>query len=377
MKNRYMNLNLRNYIGAASLLLLLVACGNKGQQGMPAPPPVNVTVQQVGTSSAPYYDEYPAIVKALNEVELRPQVNGYITGIHFTEGQQVKKGDKLYSIDQQQYEANYQQAQANVQVYEANLVKAKKDVDRYRQLDKADAIAKQQVDNAEAVYASAVQQLEAAKATVRGVQTSVRYTNIAAPFDGTIGLSQVRLGAAVSAGQTILNTISSDDPIAVDITVDQREIMRFNKLLSAGSKPNDSTFTLSFGGQVYQYPGKISVIDRGVDPQTGTIKLRLTFPNPEHTLRSGMSTKLRVLASTSDKAMIIPYKAVVEQLGEFFVYSLGDSNKVTQRRIHLGKQLQRNVVVQEGLKEGETIVVEGVQNLREGSVVNIAKPETK
>ncbi len=344
---------------------------------MPTPPPVNVTVQQVATSGAPYYDEYPAIIKGLNEVELRPQVNGYITAIHFTEGEQVRKGEKLYSIDQQQYEANYQQALANVQVYEANLVKAKKDVERYRQLDKADAIAKQQVDNAEAIYASAVQQLEAAKATVRAVQTSVRYTTITAPFDGTIGISLVRLGAAVSAGQTILNTISSDDPIAADITVDQREILRFNKLQAAGVKPKDSTFTLSIGGEVYQHAGKISVIDRGVDPQTGSIKMRLSFPNPGHVLRSGMSAKLRVLANTGDKAMIIPYKAVTEQLGEFFVYAVGDSNKVTQRRVHLGKQLQRNVVIQSGLTEGETIVVEGVQNLREGSVINVAKPEEK
>jgi len=368
---------IQNYIGAC-LLLLLAACGNKNQQGPQGPPPVNVTVQQVGTSAAPYYDEYPAIVRALNEVELRAQINGYITAMHFVEGEQVKKGQKLYSIDQQQYEANYQQAQANLQVTEANLVRAKKDVDRYRELGKADAIAKQQVDNAEANYAAAQQQMEAAKATVRAVQTNVRYTTITAPFDGTIGLSLVRLGTAVAAGQTILNTISSDDPIAADITVDQKEIFRFTQLQSKTSKTkNDSTFSLAFGRQVYPYPGKISVIDRGVDPQTGSIKMRLTFPNPDHSLRSGMNGKLRVQASTAENALVIPYKAVTEQLGEFFVYIAGDSNKVTQRRVHLGKQLKKDIVIQDGLKEGETIVVEGVQNLREGSLINIAQPEIK
>ncbi|HEY5825684.1 MAG TPA: efflux RND transporter periplasmic adaptor subunit, partial [Cyclobacteriaceae bacterium] len=243
---------------------------------------------------------------------------------------------------------------------------------------KADAIAKQQVDNAEANYEAAVQQLEAAKATVRAVQTNVRYTTISAPFDGTIGISLVRLGTAISAGQTVLNTISSDDPIAADITVDQKEILRFTTLQSkTGKAKNDSTFSLAFAGQVYAYPGKISVIDRGVDPQTGSIKMRLTFPNPEHALRSGMSGKLRVQTSTSEKALIIPYKAVTEQLGEFFVYIAGDSSKVTQRRVHLGKQLKKDVIIQEGLKEGETIVVEGVQNLREGSIINVAQPEPK
>ena len=369
--------NLRNY-SVAVFLLFMIACGTKNQQGPQGPPPVNVTVQQVGTTSALYYDEYPAIVKALNEVELRAQINGYITAMHFVEGDQVKKGQKLYSIDQQQYEANYQQAQANLQVTEANLVRAKKDVERYRELGKADAIAKQQVDNAEANYAAAVQQMEAAKATARAVQTNVRYTTISAPFDGTIGISQVRLGTAISAGQTVLNTISSDDPIAADITVDQKEILRFTQLQSKTAKAkNDSTFSLAFGGQVYPYPGKISVIDRGVDPQTGSIKMRLTFPNPDHALRSGMSGKLRVKTSTAEKALIIPYKAVTEQLGEFFVYVAGDSSKVTQRRVHLGKQIKKDVVIQEGLKEGETIVVEGVQNLREGAVINVAQPETK
>jgi len=371
-----MKSNLLNYI-AALLVILMTACGPKNQQGMQGPPPVNVTVQQVASANAVYYDEYPAIVRALNEVELRAQVNGYITAIHFVEGEKVQKGQKLYSIDQQQYEATYQQAQANLQVQEANLVRAKKDVERYRELSKADAIARQQVDNAEAAYTAAVQQLEAAKAAVRAVQTNVRYSTIVAPFDGTIGISQVRLGAAVSAGQTVLNTISSDNPIAADITVDQKEILRFSKLQAKSSKPNDSTFMLAFGPQVYPYPGKITVIDRAVDAQTGTIKMRLTFPNPDHALRSGMSGKLRVLASTSEKSLLIPYKAVTEQLGEFFVYVAGDSNKVSQRRVHLGKQVRKEVVIQDGLKEGETIVVEGVQNLREGSVINVPKPEVK
>jgi len=362
---------IQNYIGACALLIM-AACGNKGQQGMPTPPPVNVTVQQVGASSAIYYDEYPAIVRALNEVELRPQINGYITAIHFVEGDRVKKGQRLYSIDQQQYEATYQQAQANVAVQEANLVRAEKDVQRYRELGKSDAIAKQQIDNAEANYTAAQKQLDAARASVQGVQTNVRYTTITAPFDGTIGISLVRLGTAVSAGQTILNTISSDDPIAADITVDQREILRFTQLQSA-AKATDSTFTLAFGDQRYPYPGRISVIDRAVDAQTGTIRMRLTFANPDHTLRSGMSGKLRVRANTAQEALIVPFKAVIEQLGEFFVY-VADSNKVSQRRIQLGKQINRDVVIKEGLKAGETIVVEGVQNLREGSAINVATP---
>ncbi|MBA4057483.1 MAG: efflux RND transporter periplasmic adaptor subunit, partial [Marivirga sp.] len=270
------------------LFLIAVACGDKKQQGMQGPPPVSVVVQQVIVSDATYYDEYPVIIKALNEVELRPQVNGYITAIHFKEGEKVKRGQRLYSIDQQQTEASYQQALANLHVQETNLMKAQKDVERYRELDKSDAIAKQQVDYAEATYEAAKKQVEASKAAVKSVQTNVRYSTIVAPFDGTIGISAVRLGASVSPGVTVLNTISSDDPMGADITVDQREIYRFTELSKIKTLKSDSTFRLAFGDQFYPHPGKITIIDRAVDPQTSTIKMRLIFPNPGNTLRSGM-----------------------------------------------------------------------------------------
>jgi membrane fusion protein (multidrug efflux system) len=360
------------YIG---LLLIAVGCGDKNQQAQ-GPPPVPVVTHQVNSSDAVYYDEYPAIVKALNEVELRAQVNGYITAIHFKEGEEVKKGQKLYSIDQQQSEATYQQALANLSVQETNLIRAQKDVERYRELGKKDAIAKQQVDYAEANYIAAQRQVDAAKATVRSVQTNVRYSTIIAPFDGTIGISLVRLGASVTPGQTLLNTISSDDPIAVDITVDQREIYKFTQLLAAKPSKSDSTFRLSFGNQTYPQPGTISVIDRAVDPQTGTIKMRVTFPNPDHALRAGMSGTLMVKSSSNEKSILVPFKAVTEQLGEFFVYVV-DSAKVSQRKVLLGKQVNRDIIVKDGLKVGETIVTEGVQNLREGSEVSVTPPAGK
>jgi membrane fusion protein (multidrug efflux system) len=343
---------------------------------MMGPPPVNVATETVTTSDAYYYEEYPATVRALNEVELRPQVNGYITGIHFKEGDKVRKGQKLYSIDQQQSEANYKQALANLSVQEANLERAKKDVERYRELDQQDAIAKQQVDYAEATYAAAQKQVDAAKATVQAVQTNVRYTTIVAPFDGTIGISLVRLGTSVSPGQTLLNVISSDDPLAVDITVDQQNIFQFTQLLASGQKSkSDSTFRLSFKGQLYSENGAISFIDRAVDPQTGTIKMRLIFPNPKNVLRPGMSGTLLVMTKVPN-SVVIPYKAINEQLGEFFVY-MPDSSKATQRKVTIGKQVGKNIIIKSGLKEGETIITEGLQNLREGSVIVVNAPTAK
>ncbi|MES2648396.1 MAG: efflux RND transporter periplasmic adaptor subunit [Bacteroidota bacterium] len=358
-------------------LSILISCGNKSQQTIQGPPPaIPVVLDTAKTTNAFYYDEYPGSVVALNQVELRPQVSGFITGVHFTDGSHVRKGQLLYSIDQQLYSANYQQAVANLNVQEANLAKAQKDADRYHELDKNDAVAKQLVDNADAALEVAKRQVQASKANIRGVQTNVRYTRVTAPFDGTIGISNVKVGAAVTAGQTILNTVSTDNPLAVDFNIDQAEIFRFTSMLQQPAKASDSTFTLAFNGQPYAYPGKIVLLDRAVNPQTGTIKMRLSFPNTQNMLRSGMNTTVRVKNNTSTQSVVIPNKAVVEQLGEFFVYTLADSSKVTQRKLVLGKTLGPDIIVKDGLKEGDVFVVQGVQNLREGVVVTTAPPAT-
>jgi membrane fusion protein (multidrug efflux system) len=363
--------------------MLLSACGakNANQQTQGPPPPVSVFVTKVVKTDAIYYDEFPGSVTALNQVDLRAQVSGFITGIYFKDGDRVKKGQKLYSIDQQQYEANYQQAQANVQVQETNLLKAQKDADRYHTLDQQDAIAKQQVDYADANLEAAKKQLDAAKASMRAVQTSVRYTTIEAPFDGTIGISAVKMGGAVTAGQTVLNTVSSDNPIAVDFSVDQHDLYRFTSMQQKGAKPKDSAFRIAFGTELYPYPGSIYLVDRAVDLQSGTIKTRLKFENPNNILKPGMSGVVKVLHDATAGSVIIPFKAITEQLGEFFVYVV-NGDKVTQRKVLIGKQIGANVIIRDGLKEGEVIVTEGTQKLREGSSIKIdegkaaAQPKT-
>ena len=358
------------YAGTA-LLILPAACSNNKTAAPTAPPAPKVTVQDVQVTDAVYYDEYPATITALNQVELRPQVSGFITGVHFKDGDRVRKGQLLYSVDPQLYEGNYQQAVANLKVQEANVNKAEKDADRYHELEKNDAVARQLVDNADAALEVSKKQADAARANIQALQTSVRYTKVYAPFDGVLGISMVKTGAAVTAGQTLLNTVSTDDQLAVDFNIDQKEIYRYTTLMSQKGKDSDSTFTLVFGNDVYPYPGRIALIDRAVDPQTGSIKARLIFPNKDNLLKSGMNGTVGVRNTASIQSLVIPYKAVTEQLGEYYVYIPGDSNKVSQRKITPGKQLGLNVIVKDGLKAGEKIVVEGVQNLHEGSKVQI------
>jgi len=352
--------------------MLFASCGNKKQAAQGPPPPVPVTVDTVKETDAAYYDEYPGTVVALNEVKLTSQVSGYVTGVYFNDGDKVSKGQKLYSIDAQVYAANYQQAQANLEVVESNLNKAQKDADRYHELDKHEAISKQQVDYADASLQAAKKQLAAARANVNAVSSNVKFASIYAPFSGTIGISQVKVGTAVVAGQSLLNTVSTDNPIAVDFAIGQKDIYRFSKLQQEPVNAKDSVFRIAFGTDIYPYPGKINLVDRAVDPQTGTIKTRLEFPNQQNLLKAGMNTTVKVLSNSSEKSKIIPYKAIVEQLGEFFVYVLGDSNKVSQRKVQTGKQLGQYIIIKDGLEAGEKIITEGVQSLREGSVVNTA-----
>lgn len=358
-----------------SITVVAASCGNNQPTAPQGPPPPTwVKVDTVKTTDASYYEEYPATVTALNQTELRAQVTGYVTGVYFKDGQKVSKGQKLYSIDAQVYDANYQQALANQQLQETNLMKAQKDADRYHELDKHDAIAKQQVDYADAALEAAKKQVQASKATVNSVRANVNFATIYAPFTGTIGISNVKTGTAVVAGQTILNIVSTDNPMAVDFAVDQKEIYRFIQLQQAGTKPNDSTFTLAFGTDVYKENGSINLIDRAVDPQTGSIKTRLQFNNDKSMLKPGMNTTVRVL-NNSAKAVVIPYKAVSEQLGEYFVYVVGDSSKVSQKKVLLGKALGPNILVKNGLIGGERIVVEGMQKLREGAVITTVAPK--
>lgn len=360
-------MNRVNIVLVIATAMVLVSCGEKPPPP-PPPPPALVSVATVGTADVSFYDQYPGTLIALNQTELRPQVTGYITGMFFSDGQKVSKGQKLYTIDAQVYNANLQQAQANLQLQETNLTKAQKDADRYHELDKHDAIAKQQVDYADAALEAAKKQVAAARAAVNSVRANVNFATIYAPFSGTIGISNVKPGTAVVAGQTVLNTVSTDNPIAVDFAVDQKSIYRFIQLQQQGRRAGDTTFSLAFGAEIYPGYGTINLIDRAVDPQTGTIKTRLQFNNDKGMLKPGMNATVRVLTASSD-AVVIPYKAVGEQLGEFFVYTVNDSSKVSQKKILLGKQIGTNIVVREGLRPGETIVVEGIQKLREGAAI--------
>ena len=368
---------------APAALLTWASCGKPKKGGPAAMPPTPVYLADAKTAEAVYYDKYQGIVVSVNTVELRSQVPGFVTGIFFKEGDVVQKGKVLYEIDKRKYQAAFDQAKANVLSAEANLVKAQKDIDRYNMLLKSDAIARQTVDQAQATYETNKSQVAVAKAALESARTDLSYAVITAPFTGRIGISQVRLGTQVAAGTTLMNTISAEHPIGVDVVINEQDINRFYGLQKSST---DSTFKLVLpDGSKYNKTGKVLAIDRGVSNQTGSIRVRIQFPNEDDVLKDGMSCVLQVLNSQSGQRVQIPYKAVTEQMGEFFVFATRDTvvkdtaadKTVKDRRdtiakqvkVKLGPRINSDVVIMDGIKQGDKVITDGFQRLRDGGRV--------
>ncbi|HLP75077.1 MAG TPA: efflux RND transporter periplasmic adaptor subunit [Bacteroidales bacterium] len=352
----------------------LVSCRKGSATISTASPPVSVTVSCATLTNSVFYNSYPANTVALKSVELRGQVTGYLTGMFFTEGEKVAAGEKLYEIDRRKYQAAFEESVSNVKIAEENLERVQRDADRYTELSKQDAVAKQLLDNALTDLNNARHRVDAAKSEMIKAKTDYEYSLISAPFGGTIGLSGVKPGALISQGQTLLNTISSDDPMGIDFTINESELKRFSDIMKQGNTRSDTTFRIILPDNTpYPFTGTISVIDRAVDPMTATIKVRLTVPNTSGVLRPGMSCRVRVLDPEAGMSLRIPYKAVQEQLGEFFVFRV-NGKKATQVKVVLGPRINLDVVVAEGLNDGDTIAVEGIQKLTDGSVVAFARP---
>lgn len=365
----------RDQLFSAILLagaLTAQSCGssdaNKQQAGAvqsaPATPVTTAIVQQQTVSDI---KSYPASVVPLQETELRAEVTGYITNIYVADGAYVNKGQRLYEIDRVRYQAAVDQAKANLEIAKSNLARVEKDLQRYQSLAEQDAIAKQTLDYAVTDVSNQRAQLLAAEAALTTAETNLRRSVIVAPFSGNIGISQVREGALVSAGSTLLNTISSNDPIAVEFQISEKDIVEFTKL-QAGSNQS-AIYTVLPDGSRYEGQGRVVTIDRAVDSQTGTLKVRASFPNASNALRAGMNTTLRVESTSKEEALVIPFKAVFEQLGTFNVYVVEEGNTVDLKQVSLGSKIDDLVVITSGLEAGQKIVVDGTTGLRPGAQV--------
>lgn len=347
------------------MCLLLCACGGKQKPAQGPMPRNTVSTYEVKPATYVVTESFPATLTAHSIVEIRSDVTGFLEAIRAKDGSVVNKGQVLYEVDRSRSMASYDQAKASVAQAEADLSQKQRDFERYSNLLKQDAIAKQTVEQAQTLVKTAEANLAAAKAAQTRSGTDINHAVIRAPVSGKIGIALVRVGDLVSAGQTTINTLVNENPIYADIDLPQSRYAEFRK----GNQQR--YYILQDGGEVYPEEGKVLLINNIIDPQTGTIRVRLTFPNKQEILKSGMSAVVQVKYNTADTALAIPAKAIVELLGEVKSYVVDQHNVVQQRPITRGPIIDSLLVIRSGLRPGDKVVVEGIQKIKPGDTVNI------
>jgi len=349
--------------------IFLSGCGRGSAPA--APPPVDVKVIEVRPQSTDIYRDLVGEVRGSQEVEIRARVTGILTGKHFADGSIVAKDSLLYTIDAREYRAQVATANAQLASAEANLARARQDVERYQPLLAENAISQQVYDNAVAAAKEAAAQVTASRAAITEAKLGVEYAEIRAPLTGRIGASEVFVGALITAGQTRLATISDDDPAWVYFSVSEAELLDYQKRVGLKEPAPDSPqrkVQLSLSdGSVYPRPGFINFSDRALDPTTGTYTLRAEFPNPEHELVPGLFARIRLTTEHRTGAIVLPDRAVQQQLGRYFVTVVGSDDKAEAHPVKLGPRLGTQWVVEEGVAAGDRVVVEGVQKARPGT----------
>ena len=341
------------------------------------PPPPEVLVADIIQRDVPVYLELVGQTQGFQDVEIRARVEGYLTNMSFQEGSLVRKGDLLYEIDRQPLEAILAQARADQATAEARLAKANNDVARYRPLVAKQAVSQRELDDAVSQQDAARSQVDAAKANVEKATLDLSYTRITAPISGLIGATLVKAGNLVGRGEsTLLTTISQIDPALFRVGITESDYLRVaRRVLDGGEKAGRQTdiqLTLS-DGSVYPHPGKVNVIDRAVDPTTGTLGIQLQFPNPTLLLRPGQYGRARLLLDNRVGALLVPQRAVQELQNLYSVAVVDGSGKVSFRNVKVGPRVESLWVIEEGLTASDKVVVEGLQRIQDGMTVT-AKP---
>jgi membrane fusion protein (multidrug efflux system) len=404
--------------------LVLVSCGGSKEEkaGAGAAAPVPVVVTPVIQKTVPIIAEFTARTDAKDTVELRARVEAFLEGIHFEEGRPVKRGQVLFTLDKRKYESDLQTAkaqlakaradlefakskvtvdiaQANVDQAKAELGKADLDVNRLAPLAKENAVPQQDLDNAlvaQVVGKSNVQasrasydnvvlnqkvttdQAQAAvmagEAAVKNAELDLSYCTITAPMDGLIGQRMVSVGNLVGRGEpTLLATLSALDPLRVSFALSEAEYLKIaERMGSAVQRPIALDLILA-DGSVFPHKGRAVIAERAVDEKTGTLTIVAEFPNPERLIRPGQFGKIRGAIDTVKDAVLIPQQAVMEEQSSRTVYVVDANNKVVLRTVVLGERIENQVIVKEGVKPGERVIIDGLQKVRPGVIVTPAE----
>jgi membrane fusion protein (multidrug efflux system) len=369
---------------AFGVAIAVVACGNEHR---PAPPPPVVTVAPVTERDVPIYVEFSGTLDAQVNAEVRARVAGVLLEQNYREGSQVKTGQLLFTIDAAPFRAALLQAQGSLEQARAALAKAEADIARYRPLVEKRAATKEQLDNAVAARMAALGQVQGAEGVLHQAQLNLGYTRVLSPIDGLADIAQVRVGNLVGQqSPTLLTTVSTIDTMRLVFQISEvayleyatriRELSERPVGLQPGSDdPTQKLELVLSGGRVYPHRGYIAIVGRQVDPTTGTLTVQALFPNPDMLLRPGQYGHARFM-NTIQHAVVVPQRAVRELQGQSLVAVVGPDNGVDMRAVKVGPVSGAFVVVQEGLKPGERVIVDGVQKAKAGQPVTVTPADT-
>lgn len=360
---------------AVALILKYVLDRSEVQEVLPV-----VVVETVKTENVNIYGEYAGRIRAQQFVEIRARVEGYLEKMLFTEGTYIQKGQTLFIINPQLYQARVNRAKAQLSKARAQALKAERDLSRIRPLFEQNAASQLDLDNAIAAYESATADVAVCEADLTQAELTLSYTSVRSPASGYISQRNVDIGALVGPGnQSLLATVVKSDTVRIDFSMTSLEYLR-SKARNVNLGQRDSsrkwnpciTVTLA-DGSTYPYQGMVDFADPQIDPKTGTFSVRAEMPNPDHILLPGQFTRVKLLMDVRENAIAVPTKALIVENGGAYLYVVRANNTVEKRYVETGPEVRNNTVIERGLAAGERIVTEGMHKLSHGSKVE-AKP---
>lgn len=355
-----------------SAALLLPAC--QSGKAPPPPPPPQVSVATALQREVVDWDDYTGRFVAPQDVELKPRVNGVITAIHFRNGQDVRSGQALFTIDPRPYLAALGQAQAQVARAQAAVVNARQVTARSRSLLAAQAVSREELEANVAAERSAGADLDAARAAVRAAQLNVEFTTVRAPFSGRLSDRRVSLGDAVRDGETVLTRLVSLDPIWFAFEGAEafylKNLRQDQRGERGSSRSTANPIEIQLADEIgYVWRGRMTFLDNGIDPNSGTIRARAVLPNPTRFLTPGMFGRARLLGSGTYQALLVPDEAIVTDQTRRLVYVVNRDRKAVARPVETGAIVEGLRIVRAGLAPTDRIIIDGLGRVRPGAPV--------
>ena len=353
----------------------LVHC--KGETASAPPPPsVQVEVATVIQKDVPIQMEWVGTTDGSTNALIRAQVGGYLMKRPYTEGSFVKKGDLLFQLDPSKFQTALDQALGDLAKAQAQFMKTKQDVERDTPLAREGAVSQKELDDSIQAHAATKGSVAAARAAVEQAKLNLSWTQIRAPIDGVVGIAKAQIGDLIDANSE-LTSMSTLDPIRVYFPVSEQEYFEAAEKIQQGYKDKQegkeyslAPLELVLGGEkVYPHKGQFFLVDRQVDVKTGTIRVAALFPNPNNLLRPGQFARVRAVTKTKEKAILVPQRSVTEMQGSHQVAVVTPENKVDIRPVKVGQRSGNLWIIDQGLKPGERVVVEGLQKVKAGMTV--------